>query len=52
VRKGRLVDDADAEQATTVCASHSCGRNCSNPQTCPFTMKLPRTISLIQLESD
>ncbi|HQY90066.1 MAG: FeoC-like transcriptional regulator [Caldilinea sp.] len=53
VRKGRLVDDASvAGQATTVCASHTCGRNCPSSPACPFTMKLPRTISLIPLDAD
>jgi hypothetical protein len=53
VRKGRLVDDtAGAGQAAAVCATHGCGGNCPGPQGCPFTMKMPRMISLIQPEFD
>ena len=52
VRKGRLVDDAaGATTASVVCATHTCGGSCSGPQGCPFTMKMPRTISLILPES-
>jgi hypothetical protein len=48
VRKGRLVDDAaPAGQATTACAAHGCA-HCSGAQACPFTMKMPRTISLVK----
>ena len=48
VRKGRLVDDAaTAGQVTDACAAHGCG-GCSGAQGCPFTMKMARTIALIQ----
>jgi len=53
VRKGRLVDDAAvAGQAAVACAAHGCGGGCHGAQGCPFTMKLPRTISLILPEFD
>lgn len=52
VRKGRLVDDsAGAGRTTVACANHGCG-GCAGGQGCPFTMTMPRTISLIQLDSD
>jgi hypothetical protein len=52
VRKGRLVDDAAvAGHPTVACAAHGCG-GCTGPQACPFTMKMPRTISLIAPEFD
>jgi hypothetical protein len=51
VRKGRLVDDAGAGCATATCAGHGCG-GCAGGQSCPFTMKLPRTISLVSLDLD
>ena len=52
VRKGRLVDDsASAGRATVACANHGCG-GCASGQGCPFTMTMPRTISLIQLDPD
>lgn len=48
VRKGRLIDDAVvAGEATTVCASHACGRGCPGPQQCSFALKPPRTIMLL-----
>lgn len=51
VRKGRLVDDAvTAGQATTVCASYACSRNCPEPQHCSFALKTPRTITLLDRE--
>jgi hypothetical protein len=53
VRKGRLVDDAAATgQAAVACAAHGCGRSCASAQACPFTVKLPRTISLHLPASD
>ena len=52
VRKGRLVDDAAVAGQAAVCATHGCGGSCPGPQGCPFTMKMPRTISLIQPEFD
>ncbi len=51
VRKGRLVDDAGAGPVTVACAGHGCG-GCASGQSCPFTMKLPRTISLVSLDLD
>ena len=52
VRKGRLVDDtAGAGRATVACANHGCG-GCAGGQGCPFTMTMPRTISLIRLDPD
>jgi len=52
VRKGRLVDDtAGAGPVTVACANHGCG-GCASGQGCPFTMKGPRTLSLVQLELD
>ncbi len=51
VRKGRLVDDA-ARSGATACARHGCGVSCTGAQSCPFTMKTPRTISLIPLNPD
>ncbi len=50
VRKGRLVEDTGHGNAAA-CAGHGCG-GCASGQSCPFTMKLPRTISLVRLESD
>jgi hypothetical protein len=53
VRKGRLVDDAaTAGQAAVACAAHGCGRSCPSAPACPFTVKLPRTISLHLPTSD
>lgn len=47
VRKGRLADDATvAGQAAVVCATHGCRGSCPGPQGCPFTMKMPRMISV------
>lgn len=51
VRKGRLVDDSGAGRATVACANHGCG-GCAGGQGCPFTMTMPRTLSLIQLDLD
>ncbi|HAJ37718.1 MAG TPA: hypothetical protein DCL15_18775 [Chloroflexi bacterium] len=51
VRKGRLVDDSGAGRATVACANHGCG-GCASGQGCPFTMTMPRTLSLIQLDLD
>lgn len=48
VRKGRLVDDATgAAAATSACAGHGCGGHCASAAHCPFTMTMPRTISLV-----
>jgi hypothetical protein len=47
VRKGRLVEDAASDEVSGAgCASHACGGSCPGPQACPFTIKMPRTISL------
>jgi hypothetical protein len=52
VRKGRLVDDsAGAGCATVACANHGCG-GCASGQGCPFTMTMPRTLSLIRRDPD
>jgi hypothetical protein len=51
VRKGRLVDDA-ARAGEVACARHGCSVSCTGAQSCPFTMKTPRTISLIPLNPD
>lgn len=52
VRKGRLVDDsAGAGRTSVACASHSCG-GCAGGQGCPFTMTMPRTLTLIRLDPD
>lgn len=48
VRKGRLVDDAaGGAAATAACAGHGCGGHCPSAAHCPFTMTMPRTISLV-----
>jgi hypothetical protein len=51
VRKGRLVDDA-ARPGEVACARHGCSTGCTGAQHCPFTIKSPRTISLISLNPE
>lgn len=52
VRKGRLVDNSTGAGCVTVaCANHGCG-GCASGQGCPFTMTLPRTLSLIRRDPD
>ena len=52
VRKGRLIDNRAAAEDAAVCAPGHCGGCCPGPQSCPFTMKMPRTYSLRSLGID
>lgn len=51
VRKGRLMDDGSMGCATFACTNRGCG-GCAGGQSCPFTMTMPRTLSLIQLDPE
>lgn len=46
VRKGRLVENVGTGNvACTAASPHACS-SCASHGDCPFTMKMPRTISL------
>ncbi|MBK8046739.1 MAG: hypothetical protein IPK16_06220 [Anaerolineales bacterium] len=50
VRKGRLVENVGGGSVVcTAASSHACS-GCASHGDCPFTMKLPRTISLRRSE--
>lgn len=51
VRMGRLKDQRQAlEENMAACATPSCAGSCPGSKTCPFTTKMPRTFSLIEID--